>query len=137
MTFGSVRHSRRIHASADRVWALVGDPARLHDWWPGIVACTVNGVERVITLASGITMPEEILVHDAVQHRFQYRITAPLFTFHRGTIDVIDLDDGTCVMVYAVDADPRTMALVIAGAGAAGLDEVARLVENELAEEAP
>jgi hypothetical protein len=137
MTFGSVRHSRRVQASADRVWALVGDPARLHHWWPGIVGCTVNGTERVIELASGLTLPEEILVHDHVQRRFQYRITAPFFTFHRGTIDVIDLDDDTCVVTYAVDADPRTMALVIAGAGAAGLDEVARLVETDLAEEAP
>lgn len=135
MTFGSVRHSRQVQAPAAQVWALVGDPARIHHWWPGIVGCTVNGTERTIELASGITMPEEILVHDHVQRRFQYRITAPLFAFHRGTIDVIELDADTCVVTYAVDADPRTMALVIAGAGAAGLDEVARLVEHSRAEE--
>ena len=29
---------------------------------------------------------------DHTQRRFQYRITAPLFQHHRGTIDVIDLE---------------------------------------------
>jgi hypothetical protein len=137
MSFGSVRHSRRIHASADDVWALAGDPARLHEWFPGVVDCEVAGNQRTITLASGLTLPEEILVHDHVMRRFQYRITTPFFTFHRGTLDVIDLGDDTCVVVYAADADPRTMALVIAGAAAAGLDELARQIETRANEERP
>lgn len=130
MSFGSVRHSRRIAASADTVWALAGDPARLHEWFPGVVNCHVEGNHRTIELASGLSLPEEILVHDHGMRRFQYRITAPLFSFHRGTLDVVDLDDGTCVVSYASDVDPRTMALVIAGAAAAGLDELARLTEE-------
>ena len=129
MTFGSVRHSRRIAATADRVWALAGDPARLHEWFPGIVTCVVEGTSRTIGLASGLTLPEEILVHDDVSRRFQYRVTSEFFRYHRGTLDVVDLGDGTCLVSYAVDADPRAMALVIAGAAAAGLDALAGLVE--------
>ena len=59
---------------------------------------------------AGMPMPEQILVCDHVQRRFQYRITTPIFTHHRGTIDVIDLEDGTCLVVYSTEADPRTMA---------------------------
>lgn len=130
MTYGSVRHHIRIGRPAAEVWALVGDPARLHEWFPGITSSPVDGSTRVITLASGLPMPEEILVNDPIQRRFQYRITAPLFQYHRGTIDVLDLDDGTCVVVYAADADPRTMALTI-GAGCAGaLDELKRRMEH-------
>jgi len=135
MTFGSVRHSRRIAAPADRVWALAGDPARLHEWFPGIVTCVVEGASRTITLASGLTLPEEILVHDDVSRRFQYRVTTEFFRYHRGTLDVVDLGDGTCLVSYAVDADPRTMALVIAGAAAAGLDALAALMETPTADE--
>ena len=40
-------------------------------------------------------MPEEIVTNDPIQRRFQYRITAPMFRDHLGTIDVIDLGDGT------------------------------------------
>ena len=130
MTLGSVRHEARIHRSAAEVWALVGDPARLHEWFPGIVACTVDGSSRVITTRSGLPMPEEILVRDDVQRRFQYRITAPVVRHHRGTIDVIDLEDGSCLVVYATDADPRTMALTIGGGTAGALDELRRRFDN-------
>ncbi|MFM8311097.1 MAG: SRPBCC family protein [Ilumatobacteraceae bacterium] len=129
MALGSVRHHVRIRRTADEVWALVGDATRLHEWFPGITACTVEGHTRTITLGSGMSMPETILVHDHVQRRFQYQITAPIFAFHRGTIDVLDLDDGTCVVVYTTDADPRTMALTIGGGTAAALDELARQME--------
>ena len=129
MTLGSIRHQVHIHRPAATVWELVGDPARLHEWFPGITSCEVDGTRRVITLGSGMTMPEEILVHDDVQRRFQYRITVPMFEYHRGTIDVIDLGDDTCLVVYSTDADPRTMALTVAGGTAGALDELARQME--------
>ena len=129
---GSIRHHVRIARPADEVWALVGDPTRLHEWFPGIVACAVEGNQRVITTGTGMPMPEEILINDPTQRRFQYRITAPLFQFHRGTIDVIDLDDGTCVVVHQTEAYPRTMALVIAGATAGALRELRRQMEPQM-----
>jgi uncharacterized protein YndB with AHSA1/START domain len=131
MTLGSVRHEVRIARAVDDVWALAGDATRLHEWFPGVVSCTVEGSSRVIVLGSGMTLPEEILVDDRLQHRFQYRITAPMFTFHRGTIDAIDLGDGTTLVVYATEADPRTMALTIAGGTAGALDELTRRLERE------
>ena len=134
MTLGSIRHSVRIARAAGEVWALAGDPARLHEWFPGITACQVDGATRVITLGSGLSMPEEILVHDDLQRRFQYRITAPLFVHHRGTIDVVDLGDGSCLVVYQTEADPRTMALTIAGGTAGALDELKRQMEMRRAD---
>ena len=130
MTLGSIRHSVRVARPAGDVWALAGDPTRLHEWFPGITACSVDGTTRVITLGSGMSLPEEILVHDDLQRRFQYRITAPLFVHHRGTIDVIDLGDDTCLVVYQTDADPRTTALTISGGTAAALDQLKRQMET-------
>ena len=130
VTLGSVRYETRIRRPAADVWALVGDPARLHEWFPGIVSSEVNGTSRVIVLGSGMAMPEEILVNDNAQRRFQYRITAPIFVHHRGTIDVIDLGDDTCLVVYSTEADPRTMALTIAGGTAGALDELRRQMEQ-------
>ena len=128
---GSIRHEIRIRRPADDVWRLVGDAARLHEWFPGIVASPVDGTSRVITTASGLPMPKEILVVDPVQRRFQYRVTAPAFRHHRGTIDVIDLSDQTCLVVYSTDADPRAMALVIGGATAGALDELRCQMETD------
>lgn len=134
---GSIRHHVRLHRSADDVWELVGDPARLHEWFPGIVACSVEGNVRIITTATGVPMPEEILVCDNTQRRFQYRLTTPVFQFHRGSIDVIDLEDGTCLVVYQTEADPRTMALVIAGGTAGALRELQRQMEPATAMTSP
>ncbi len=118
---GSIRHQVRVGAEADRVWALVGDPSRLPEWFPGVESCTVDGDRRTVTTRSGLPMPEQILTVDPTQRRFQYRITAPLFREHLGTVDVIDLDDGTCLVVYATDAEPAPLALVIGGAARAAL----------------
>ncbi len=128
---GSLRHEIRIDRPAADVWALAGDAAKLHTWFPGIVDCSVDGTTRIITMGSGMAMPEEILVCDPTIRRFQYRITAPLFKHHRGTIDVIDLGDETCLVVYSTEADPRTMALVIAGGTAAALHELKRQMEGD------
>jgi Polyketide cyclase / dehydrase and lipid transport len=131
MTLGSIRHQIRINRPAATVWALAGDPTRLHEWFPGITSCEVDGNTRVIVLDSGIPMPEEIVVHDAIQRRFQYKITVPMFAYHRGGIDVIDLGDDTCLVVYTTDADPRAMALTIGGATAGALDELRRQMESD------
>jgi hypothetical protein len=132
MTLGSARFHVRINRPAAMVWELAGNPTRLHEWFPGITSCEVEGTTRIITLGSGLPMPEEILVKDDDLRRFQYKITAPMFAFHRGSIDVIDLEDGTCLVVYTTDADPRTMAMTIGGATGGALDELQRLMELDI-----
>jgi len=136
MTLGSIRHHIRIRRPAATVWELAGDPTRLHEWFPGIASCRVDRTIRTIILDSGLPMPEEILVKDDVQRRFQYKITAGVFTYHRGMIDVIDLGDATSLVVYSTDCDPRAMALTIGGATAGALDELARQMESTDSEEA-
>lgn len=129
MALASLRKEIRIHRPAADVWELAGDATRLHEWFPGIVACTVDGSTRIITMGSGMPMPEEILVCDPVIRRFQYRITVPIFKHHRGTIDVIDLGDDTCLVVYSTEADPRTMALTISAGTTRALAELKRQME--------
>ena len=130
MTLGSTRFHIRIECPADDVWALVGAPERLHEWFPGMTSSTVEGSTRIVTLGSGLPMPEEILVNDRGLRRFQYRVMAPMFTYHRGTIDVLELDARSCLVVYATEADPRTMALLIGAGTADALDELKRIMET-------
>jgi hypothetical protein len=127
---GSVRRHVHIDRSAEDVWAVIGDPARIQEWFPGIVSSEVDGTTRVITTGAGLPMPEEIVTNDPIQRRFQYRITAPLFKEHLSTLDVLELDDGTSVVVYSADAVPATMALVIAGAAGNALEHVRDLLEE-------
>jgi len=84
----------------------------------------------VITTRAGVEMPEEILTNDPLLRRFAYRITAPLYKFHLGVIDVIEIgaDDSLCV--YSTTAEPDVLALLIAGGTKDALDEIKRLAEQ-------
>jgi carbon monoxide dehydrogenase subunit G len=134
---GTVRRQVRIARSADDVWAVVGDPLTISRWFPGIVDAKVDGATRVITTASGIPMPEEIVTNDAIQRRFQYRLTAGLVRNHMGTIDVFDLGDGTSLVAYATDGEPDAVVLMIGGATGNALGELKRQLEGnrDLSEE--
>ena len=127
---GTVRRQVRIARPVDAVWAVIGDPATISDWFPGIVEATVDGTTRVVTTASGIPMPEEIITNDAIQHRFQYRLTSGIVQHHLGTIDVFDVGDGSTLVSYATDCQPDAMALIIGGATGNALGELKRQLEH-------
>ena len=134
----TVRRQVTIHRSADDVWAVIGDPRTIADWFPGIAGCTVDGTTRVITTVTGLPLPEEIVTVDAIQRRFQYRVTAPIIQDHLGTIDVFALEDGNSLVSYATDCDPPAMALMIGGATGGALAELRRQLEApDPADEAP
>jgi hypothetical protein len=127
----SLRHEQRIAASADTVWSVITRPESIPEWFPGVVSCTVEGTLRVIKTASGIEMPEEIFVNDSLLRRFGYRITAPMYKFHLGTIDVIELGPSDSLCVYSTTAEPDTMALIIAGGTVGALAQIQRIAESK------
>ena len=121
---GTVRRHTFIERSADEVWALVGDPARLHEWFP-ITGCQVEGKKRWIDLPSGLRFEEDIITLDHDLRRFQYSIVNnPIVKSHLGTVDVIADGRSRCIVVYSTDLDPEVMGLMIAGAAGAGLDRL-------------
>jgi carbon monoxide dehydrogenase subunit G len=134
---GTVRRQVRIARTADDVWAVVGDPATISQWFPGIVDAKIDGSTRTITTASGVPMPEEIVTNDPIQRRFQYRLTGGFVRNHLGTIDVFDLGDDSSLVAYATDCEPDAMALIIGGATGNALGELKRQLEHphDLSEE--
>lgn len=125
----TMRHHVVVEAPPDAAWRLLGDPARVAEWFPGIVGCTIEGTTRTVHLATGISMPEAIVTVDRLLRRFQYSLRVPLVRSHLSTIDVMDLGDRRCCCVYGVDSDPGVMALVIAGAAHDGLARAKQLLE--------
>lgn len=125
----SLRHDRFIKAPATVVWDVIADPAAIVEWFPGIVWCQVEGRQRTIRTAAGLEFPEEILAIDSSTRHFAYRIVAPSFHFHLGTIDVVALDEGSSLCLYATTALPDAMALMIAGATIGALEQIAQRSE--------
>jgi ligand-binding SRPBCC domain-containing protein len=121
---GTVRRHVFIDSPADEVWALVGDPARLHEWFP-ITSCEVVGNKRWINLASGLRFEEDIITLDHDLRRFQYSIVNNLIVkSHLGTVDVIPDGPNRCMVMYGTDIDPEPMGLIIIGAAGAGLEKL-------------
>lgn len=129
MRRGSVRREVVIRAAPGDVWRVVGRPDVLHHWFPGVVGCVVEGDTRTVTLATGLVLREALLTCDPLQRRFQYRISGPPFAEHLGSIDVVALAGGRSLVVYASDAAPATMAVVLGGATGAALAELRRQFE--------
>ena len=121
---GTVRRHVFIDSPAEEVWALVGDPARLHDWFP-ITSCEVVDNKRWINLGSGLRFEEDIITLDHDLRRFQYSIVNNLIVkSHLGTVDVIPDGPNRCMVMYGTDIDPEPMGLIIIGAAGAGLEKL-------------
>lgn len=118
----TIRHEIEIARPADQVWGLVGAPARIQEWFPGITASEVHGDERFVTNAGGNRVRERILELDDERRRFQYELLLPVCTFHRGTVEVRELAKDRCCVLYTTEAEPAALALAIGGAAGAALD---------------
>lgn len=126
----SFRRDIHIAQPPDVVWAFLGNPARLHEWFP-ITDCRVEGTKRWITLGSGITFEEDILIVDDDARRFQYSIVNNLLIKdHFGTLDVLDDGHGQSVVTYQTQCTPNVLALVTAGASGQGLQKAKRILEG-------
>jgi uncharacterized protein YndB with AHSA1/START domain len=120
----------RIATAPDAVWALVGDPGRLAEWWP-VASCRMEGSTRWVGLATGLVFEESILLVDPERRRLQYSIVNnPLIRDHLATVDVIADGDGSTV-VYETTCLPDVLALVNSGASGAALREAKRILEAD------
>jgi carbon monoxide dehydrogenase subunit G len=127
---GTVRREVEIAVPADVAWARVTQADQLHTWFPGIVACEVEGDQRTIHTGSGVALPETILTNDPTQRRFQYTLTGGFFAEHLGTIDVVPLGEERCLVTYSSDVRPAAMALILGGATHGALRELRRQLEE-------
>ncbi len=128
---GTVRRHAFVECNADKVWAFVGAPERLHEWFP-ITECRVEGLKRWITLAAGIVFEEDIVTLDQDLRRFQYKIVNnPLIKFHIGTVDVIPDSENRCLVMYSTDMDPEVLALPIGGAAGVGLAKLKEMFDGK------
>lgn len=118
---GSVRRHATLASSADAVWGFIGRPEVLHEWFP-TSSTRVEGDKRWVTLPSGIVFEEQILLVDNDLRRFQYSIiNNPLITHHVGTVDVIELADDRCIVIYGTDIEPEVLGFAIGAAAGDGL----------------
>ena len=120
----------RIHAAADTVWSLIRDPQHW-PWFPELGEMTMDGDRRHVTLPSGLPIVERIVTVDDELRRFQYEIVDNfVISDHLSTIDVIDLEDGTCLVTYSLEIKPDAMAIIIGYATRRAIHNLRDLAEG-------
>ena len=127
----SIRKHVVLNTAADTVWKMVGDPAAIIEWGPGIESCKMDGSKRILTLAQGGTVEEEIVTIDPELLRIQYRVCSGLpLDSHLATVDVIELSADSCMVVYSTDLTPTSFAKHIAAALAGSIRQLGEKYGN-------
>lgn len=79
-----------IHAPAEEVWALAGDPGRIGEWLPLLKASSLEEGQRVCTTQTGDRLVERIVEHSDEERYYAYEIVeSPLpLRFYRSLLAV-------------------------------------------------
>jgi hypothetical protein len=109
-------------AEGDLVWRVLSDAANVADWFPAMAESTGDAEGRRVTLLDGSKLEEAVVTSDAYPRRFQYRVVGGdlAIEHHLGTVDVIDLGEGSCLVVYGTEIEPEAAAAAFDGATGTG-----------------
>jgi carbon monoxide dehydrogenase subunit G len=70
----NVHEEITIHAPADDVWELAGDPGRISEWLPLIIESSAEGDRRYCTTQTGDRLVERITDRSDEARRYSYEI---------------------------------------------------------------
>jgi hypothetical protein len=130
-----VLRSRNLPVSADRAWALIGQPGSISQWHPAITQSPVEGSKRSCTLADGAQIEEEIREHDDQKRSYTYVITGgPLpVKDYASTLKVEAVGVDNCRIEWAASFEALAPAdeveAMVGGVYDAGLDAVAQALQ--------
>ena len=106
-----VKLSVAIEASAEDVWAVVGNFNGLPDWHPWVTTSVLEpaagGIGRGVTIVGGTAgrreLTERLVSFDSTRREWAYTVIAGPMTFanYVGRIRVTPSGSGTCTVEYA------------------------------------
>lgn len=103
----SVDEKIDIASTPELVWSLVGDPAAICGWHPGIQASRLLDGVRYCTLRGGGEVAERIVEHCDRQRYYSYAVLGSQFGMvdYRSRIRVLGIDDGGTRMEWTGQFD--------------------------------
>jgi hypothetical protein len=111
---GSIRKELQLGANPHDVWDAVRDFGALHTRLvPGFVTDTrLDGAERIITFANGVTQREPLVDLNDESRRLVYSaVDSPMgATHYNASVQVLDSADGGARLVWLVDFLPDSLA---------------------------
>ena len=126
------RYHLQLNHSADAVWDLIADAGNVSSWFPLVKTSVANGGQRHLTLQDDTPVVEDIITTDAAQRRFQYAISGggiPVES-HLSTVDVIEVTDGSTLVVYSVELEPEPLLAVLGPAVEAAVQNIPAVLSH-------
>ena len=125
--------TRKLKASAEDVWSVIGEFGDLDRWHPAAVACTAeqqgDTLIRTITVPGGASLVEKLELLHSKQFTMTYSIVeGPLpVASYKSTLKLVPGDEDSCTVDWsgefdASGVDNETAEEVIRGIYTAGLD---------------
>ncbi len=124
----ALRIEHSLPFSADAVWDVVGDPARI-DWVPGVESCEMEGDVRRFAMAGAGELAERILLRDPAQRRLEYSVIAstPALEAHKAAIEVRPQPEG-CLLIWETDVRPEAVEPFIRRSMEGALEQLERVL---------
>jgi hypothetical protein len=108
---GTVTKTLDLPASADDVWAVIGDFNGLARWNAGVARSDLSheGKRRTLTLKVGGTVVEDLIDYDWAGRRCSYSIveSAVPAERHKATLSVIHRGPGRCTVNWTCEFYPK------------------------------
>ncbi len=128
----SIRKDIRVGVAARDAWDALRDYGMVHQRVaPGfVVACRLEGDDRVVTFAGGAQARERLVTIDDEHRRLVYTVVdGPLgATHHQASVEVLDQYEasGATLLVWTTDVLPSDLAAHIDGMMDQGAAAIAR-----------
>ncbi len=65
-----------VDAPPDVVWAYIGDPTKVPEWYPKYVSCEVEGDSRILRAADGAVLYETLLERNEPMRFYSYSVVS-------------------------------------------------------------
>jgi carbon monoxide dehydrogenase subunit G len=128
----SIRREIEIAAKVETVWEALRDVGAIHTRLArGFVTDVVmDGGDRLVTFANGVTVRERIVDVDDAQRRVVWSVVGSAMTHHNASAQVWD-DGGATRFVWIADLLPNELAPGIAAMIESGLAAIRATLESD------
>jgi len=111
----SIHKEIEINRSRESVWAAIRDVGNIHKRLVAgfVVDCKLDGDWRTITFANGMTVRELIVDVDDKTRRHAWSARGPQLSHHNASVQVYDLGQNKCRVVWIADLMPSNLAPAI------------------------
>ena len=129
----SIHKEIEIHASAEKVWAVVRDIGAVHKRFvPGLVTdVRLEAEARVVTFANGMVVRELIVDIDDERRRLAYAAVGGMFKHHNASMQVMAEGQDRCRLLWITDLLPDEAAEAVSKIIDEGAVIMKRTLERE------